>query len=1034
MTSTPEIIEIVVPSPDDAPEIVEVQVPGPPGAGTAEALAAAEEAEASALAAAGSATAAATSATNSNNSAIASAGSADDADAAKVAAEAARDISIAKAGIATTKAGEADASALAATNAAGDAEDARDDATTQAGIATTKAGEADDSAVAAAASQIAAAASAASASTDADRAEAAADAAEEALGFDPNDYLLKATYDPEGDGVVAEAASVPWAGITDKPDFGTASELDAGTAPGNVPVLDVSGLLDAAVLPPIAITDTHVVADQTAMLALTAQKGDVAVRTDLNKTFVLATNSPSTLADWKEMLTPTDLVLSVAGLTGAISAAALKVALDFPSGSLVGTTDAQTLYNKTYSGGTFSGTFAGSHTLTGNQIHSRGIATSPDTYEEFITTDYGPGNPKMFVAKSTTATQWNISLYDTVGSAGTINFVATTLSLNGSPLMSRAATETITGAKTFAETIAVSKANATTVANYLSMLPTNYGVGNYGLIFQKSSTANAWNVLVNDGVDNNGTVNWVAGNFQVNGSNVMTRGATETITGAKTISVSNATTFAGYLAFQPTDWGTGKPRLSIDKSATANQWVIGLYDGVNNAGTIEIYSSGFTWQGQTVMTRGATETITGAKTFTAGATTFAAAGNTALEIGRTDGVASSAHIDFHSGATATDFDARIIATGGNGSNGGGILTFQTDGVYANGYTRISTGNSTTLQTFLDLVPTDSGVGKPSFFIQKSATATTWSMGLWDSATSNGTLEFVVQNVSFTGSTKFTAGITIEGSYPQTWYKIGGAGAVKNWWTYADGDSFLILNDTNGDNTWEGVPWPFQLNTSEGYVYGSKIMTVGSNDTITGTKTFAGGVVIQSSVPQINLVDTDVAAIGRNWYIHLNGDNFWVLRDSDGVGGYDTYPLRLDGAGGVGYIFNSQIATWDNTMTFVNKTISGVTLTNGYTEEFAALNSGTNVAIALSNGTVQTITLTGNWNPSSWPTAFAGMAFTLFIKQDGTGGRTITWPSSVKWPGGVAPTITSTANKVDKITFQCPDGTNWFAVVNGQNYL
>lgn len=49
-------------------------------------------------------------------------------------------------------------------------------------------------------------------------------------------------------------------------------------------------------------------------------------------------------------------------------------------------------------------------------------------------------------------------------------------------------------------------------------------------------------------------------------------------------------------------------------------------------------------------------------------------GNTSFEIGRLDGVASAPYMDFHSGATAIDFDSRIIATGGNGTNGQGDLT------------------------------------------------------------------------------------------------------------------------------------------------------------------------------------------------------------------------------------------------------------------------------------------------------------------------------------------------------------------------
>lgn len=115
--------------------------------------------------------------------------------------------------------------------------------------------------------------------------------------------------------------------LTDKPTLGDAAGKNVGTSAGQVPVLDGDGLLDTSVLPAVAIIDVFAVANQAAMLALTAQQGDVAIRSDLNKSFVLATNSPSTLADWKELLTPTDAVLAVAGLTGSISASALKAAL-----------------------------------------------------------------------------------------------------------------------------------------------------------------------------------------------------------------------------------------------------------------------------------------------------------------------------------------------------------------------------------------------------------------------------------------------------------------------------------------------------------------------------------------------------------------------------------------------------------------------------------------------------------------------------------------------------------------------------------
>jgi hypothetical protein len=56
------------------------------------------------------------------------------------------------------------------------------------------------------------------------------------------------------------------------------------------------------------------------MLALSnAQEGDVAVRTDLNKSFILKASPYSTLANWQELLTPTDAVTSVNGSTGAVT-------------------------------------------------------------------------------------------------------------------------------------------------------------------------------------------------------------------------------------------------------------------------------------------------------------------------------------------------------------------------------------------------------------------------------------------------------------------------------------------------------------------------------------------------------------------------------------------------------------------------------------------------------------------------------------------------------------------------------------------
>ena len=102
--------------------------------------------------------------------------------------------------------------------------------------------------------------------------------------------------------------------------------------------LDGNGLVPTHHLPALAITTTQVVNSQANMLALTAQIGDVAVRTDVNKSFILTATPATTLANWQELLTPTDAVLSVDGSTGAVSLSGTY--LNRTSGQLLGALDA----------------------------------------------------------------------------------------------------------------------------------------------------------------------------------------------------------------------------------------------------------------------------------------------------------------------------------------------------------------------------------------------------------------------------------------------------------------------------------------------------------------------------------------------------------------------------------------------------------------------------------------------------------------------------------------------------------------------
>ena len=88
------------------------------------------------------------------------------------------------------------------------------------------------------------------------------------------------------------------------------------------------------------------------------------------------------------------------------------------------------------------------------------------------------------------------------------------------------------------------------------------------------------------------------------------------------------------------------------------------------------------------------------------------------------------------------------------------------------------------------------------------------------------------------------------------------------------------------------------------------------------------------------------------------------------------------------------------------------------------NSSTADTIDWTLSNKQKSTLTGNCTFTF--TAPGGpCSLVLKLVQDATGSRTVTWPATVHWPAGSAPTLTTTANKVDIITFYW-DGTTYFA--------
>lgn len=110
------------------------------------------------------------------------------------------------------------------------------------------------------------------------------------------------------------------------------------------------------------------------------------------------------------------------------------------------------------------------------------------------------------------------------------------------------------------------------------------------------------------------------------------------------------------------------------------------------------------------------------------------------------------------------------------------------------------------------------------------------------------------------------------------------------------------------------------------------------------------------------------------------------------------------------------------------TVNNPTITN-YVESVVAIGTVTSSnTIALTNGTVQTATLTASTACTfTMPTATAGKSFILLLKQAASTGNGTATFTGVKWGTAGAPTISATAGKMDILTFVA-DGTNWYGSI------
>ena len=104
------------------------------------------------------------------------------------------------------------------------------------------------------------------------------------------------------------------------------------------------------------------------------------------------------------------------------------------------------------------------------------------------------------------------------------------------------------------------------------------------------------------------------------------------------------------------------------------------------------------------------------------------------------------------------------------------------------------------------------------------------------------------------------------------------------------------------------------------------------------------------------------------------------------------------------------------VTGLGETTSSDSLEGRFAVEDATLTDGATITPDFGANQNFTVTLAGNRTLANPSNKVVGQTGSIFIVQDGTGSRTLSYGTDYEFAGGTAPTLTTTASAVDRIDY------------------
>lgn len=109
-------------------------------------------------------------------------------------------------------------------------------------------------------------------------------------------------------------------------------------------------------------------------------------------------------------------------------------------------------------------------------------------------------------------------------------------------------------------------------------------------------------------------------------------------------------------------------------------------------------------------------------------------------------------------------------------------------------------------------------------------------------------------------------------------------------------------------------------------------------------------------------------------------------------------------------------TTNGDLTITGNGTGKIKLTGSAVADIVSLTDATSVAVNFSDGQNFSLTLAGNRTLENPSNCVAGQSGSIFVIQDGTGSRTLSYGANWKFSAGTAPTLTTTNSAVDRIDY------------------